>query len=90
MIPGFNAEAAIYESETNFHAICAQARGGEVGPVVPAIPPCHACDHILELCIRGEATGAVCRACWIGHCDPQDWKRPPRPFPRSEPWGLPF
>lgn len=90
-MPGFVAEAPLY-SDLTYRSMAAVAIPGLTGEerVIPAIPPCHACDHILELCIRGEATGAVCRACLIGHCDPQDWRRPPRPFPRSEPWMNPF
>jgi hypothetical protein len=43
------------------------------GLVVPAIPPCHACGTILELCWQGELQGAICDFCEMGVCDPRDW-----------------
>ena len=86
-VPGFSAEVSVY------------ARGGYrqvAGPraaaddVVAAIPPCHACDDIIDKCLVGRLRGAICRYCAVGHCDPQDWKDPRFPFPHSEPWDVPF
>lgn len=86
-MPGYTAERALrsrcrYAATTNTYS--------DPNAVVPAIPPCHACDDILELCFRGEARGAVCRMCATGRCDPEDWRNPPPPFPRNEPWNPPF
>lgn len=90
-MPGFVAEASLYSSLTKRHVAMGVAPESMADEqVIPAIPPCHACDDILDLCVRGEARGAVCHACAIRHCDPQDWRRPPHPFPRSEPWMDPF
>ena len=81
-MPGFSAESSLYESPHTY-------RGGGVprsapAQVVPAIPPCHACDHILDLCIAGRLRGMICSYCAAGICDPQEWKNPPDPFGR--PW----
>lgn len=86
-MPGFAAEASLYSGGSYRQTV---ARSNEAGHVVPAIPPCHACDSILDKCVRGELRGAVCRYCAVGFCDPQDWKNPPHPFRRSEPWDVPF
>lgn len=86
-MPGFSAEASL-QSAGHYAQITTAA--GDGPRVVPAIPPCHACDDILDMCVRGEARGAVCRYCAAGFCDPQDWRRPPHPFPRDEPWRVAF
>jgi len=85
--PGFVAEASLYPGGSYRQTV---GRSIEPGHVVPAIPPCHACDNILDKCSRAELRGAICRYCAVGFCDPQDWKNPPHPFPLSEPWDVPF
>lgn len=86
-MPGFTADASLPGPRTypGRHKGVSRA-----DIIVPAIPPCHACKDILELCVTGEARGAVCRACAVGICDPEDWRNPPPPFPPSEPWNVPF
>lgn len=83
-MPGFTAEAAVYKSTRGYRGT--EAASSSTAQVVPAIPPCHACDDILTLCARGEATGAVCYYCAIRNCDPEEWRNPPDPFPRPGPW----
>jgi hypothetical protein len=85
--PGFAAESSFHSSGR--YRPAGQAPD-DTGRVEPAIPPCHACDRIIDLCINGRLRGAVCRFCAVGYCDPQDWKTPGEPFPRSEPWDFPF
>ena len=86
-MPGFAAEASLYPGGSYRQAGAGSIAGEQV---VAAIPPCHACNSTLEECATGGLRGAVCRYCAIGYCDPQRWKRPPRPFPHSEPWNVPF
>ena len=85
--PGFAAEASLYRGGSYRQTAAGSI---EVGHVVPAIPPCQACDSILEGCATGRWRGDVCRFCAAGFCDPEDWRRSQFPFPRSEPWNVPF
>lgn len=87
-MPGFMAEASLYPGGNYRQAVASPTE--HHGRVVAAIPPCHACDSILDGCVTGQLRGAICRFCAIGYCDKQEWKNPPHPFPHSEPWNVPF
>lgn len=85
-LPGFNAEASLYQTSGHYHALDA-ARGRLPGSlsnaIVPAIPACSNCDYILEQCeANGWRPRAVCNACASGYC----YEEPPMPNPYPDPF----
>jgi hypothetical protein len=77
-LPGFSAEATLLPAAGRYRTTGGSAPSS--GGVVAAMPPCHACDHILDLCGQGRLHGQICYFCSIGYCDPEDWKNPPDPY----------
>jgi hypothetical protein len=76
-LPSFSAEVSLYNRGGHYrNRGFASPLADQSGQVVLAIPPCKACDHILDLCIEGRLRGAICYYCAIGYCDPIDWNNP--------------
>ncbi len=70
-MPGFSADASLYEG-TTYHAI-AHARapfaGSQAGVVVPARPYCGNCPDILDRCSQnGWKPTGLCNMCYYGNC----------------------
>jgi hypothetical protein len=76
-LPGFSADISLDHRSGHYrNRWFASALSDPLGQVVPAIPPCKACDHILDLCFAGRLRGAICYYCAVGYCDPIDWNDP--------------
>src|SRR6266545_1084364 len=71
-MPGFNADASLYQSTHSYNYGSyqyMQSANSRFGAVIPAIPFCGNCDDILDRCARnGGLPRAVCHACAIGDC----------------------
>jgi hypothetical protein len=66
-LPGFSAEAALYQSRGSYRR--GRTAGLHAERVVPAIPFCGNCDFILDNCERnGWRPRALCAACLTGNC----------------------
>jgi hypothetical protein len=67
-IPGFTAEQSLRPARGRYRS--RRAGASSPGGVVPAIPRCENCDHVLEYCAtHGGRPRAACRACALGICD---------------------
>lgn len=80
-IPGFTADQSLHAARGHFRS--PRPSASLSGAVIPAIPPCGACEAILDRCEEnGWRPRAACSACARGHCyDP-----PPRPDPFLDPF----
>jgi hypothetical protein len=67
-VPGFSAEASLYRS--GGYSRHGQSAVSHIGTIVPAIPLCSNCPHILNMCEKlGWPHSALCEACLSGDCE---------------------